>query len=418
MLYHGKLVLVRSSAMIPRKKTWALACVCVALALAPARAGASEQYAELGDEIVRHVREQFFDAERGRIWAEKHARYGAAARNASDFERRTAAALAELGSSHTAYYPRESSENLQLRSLFGAILAGPAPELESIGADVAKLRNGTFVRHVFAGGPAASAGLLRGDRIVSADGKPFDPVRSLRGKQGQPVALLVERARGAAPVRLTVVPRTIQPAEEWHTAQDASSTVVDRSGRRIAYTHMYSCAGPKPLALLEQAMEQRFTEAEALVIDLRDGWGGCPPELLNLFNPFLPVLRFAGRDGSERTWPTRWDRPVVLLINGNTRSGKEMVAFAFQKHDIGPVVGERTAGAFLAGKPIPLSDGALLYLATEHVRVDGVVLEGKGVPPDIEVASGLVHAAGADPQRERALDVAADLAAKRTKRAD
>jgi carboxyl-terminal processing protease len=253
---------------------------------------------------------------------------------------------------------------------------------------------------------------------VSADGKPFHPVRSLRGKHGRRVALEVERVKGAALVTLLVVPRKLEPAEEWLAAQDRASQVVDRAGRRIAYTHIYSCAGPGPLDLLTRTIQERFTEAEALVIDLRDGWGGCPPEFLNLFSPFLPRLRFVGRTGSERTWPTRWDRPIVLVINGNTRSGKEMVAFAFQKHDIGPVVGERTAGAFLAGKPIPLSDGSLLYLATESVQVDGVMLEGQGVPPDIEVASDLFHAAGADPQRERALDVAAGLAAKRTSRPD
>jgi carboxyl-terminal processing protease len=414
----GRPAMGRSSAILGKKKAWPLACICVALAVVHARADTSSRYAALGDEIVGHVREQFFDMKRGRAWADKHARYGAAARDASDFERLTAAALAELASSHTAYYAQGSLENLQLRSLFGSIIKGPAPEVESLGVDFAKLPNGTFVRHVFAGGPAASAGLLRGDRIVSADGKPFDPVRSLRGKHARSVALEVERVKGDALVTLLIVPRKTRPAEEWLAAQDKASSVVDRSGRRIAYTHIYSCAGPKPLELLERTMTERFTEAEALVIDLRDGWGGCPPELLNLFNPFLPTLRFVGRDGNERTWPTRWDKPVVLLINGNTRSGKEMVAFAFQKHDIGPVVGERTAGAFLAGRPIPLSDGSLLYLATEHVQVDGVTLEGKGVPPDIEVASGLLHAAGSDPQRERALDVAAGLAAKRTSRAD
>ena len=394
------------------ERTWPIACICVTLMVVHARADTPKRYVELGDEIVRNVREQFFDAERGRAWAEKHARYGAAARDASHFERLTAAALAELASSHTAYYPKDSIENLHLRSLFSAIIEGPSPEVESLGADVARLPDGTFVRHVFAGGPAARAGLLRGDRIVSADGKPFDPVRSLRGKHGRPVALEVERVKGAALVKLRVVPRKIKPAEEWLAAQDKASTVIARSGRRIAYTHVYSCAGPNPLALLERTLQERFTAADALVIDIRDGWGGCPPELLNLFNPFLPTLRFVSRDGSEREWRVRWDKPVVLLINGNTRSGKEMVAFAFQKHDIGPVVGERTAGAFLAGKPIPLSDGSLLYLATENVQVDGVMLEGKGVPPDIEVASGLFHAAGADPQRERALDIAAELAAK------
>ena len=405
-----------SSNMISRQKAWLLACLSVTLTVVHARADTSKRYAALGDEVVRHVREQFYDAERARAWAEKHARYGAAARDASDFERLTAAALAELASSHTAYYARDSIENLHLRSLFGPILKGPVPKVESIGADFVSLPDGTFVRHVFAGGPAASAGLLRGDRIVSADGKPFHPVRSLRGKHGRRVALEVERVKGAAPVKLLVVPRNIEPAEEWLAAQDQASQILDRAGRRIAYTHMYSCAGPKPLELLTRTIQERFTGAEALVIDLRDGWGGCPPELLNLFNPFLPVLRFANRDGSERTWPTRWDKPVVLLINGNTRSGKEMVAFAFQKHDIGPVVGERTAGAFLAGKPIPLSDGSPLYLATANVQVDGVMLEGKGVPPDIEVASDLFHAAGSDPQRERALDVAAGLAAKRASR--
>lgn len=410
--------MVRVSGMIWRKNMASIACLCVTLMAVHARADTSKRYVALGDEIVRNVREQFFDAERGRVWAEKHARYGAAAKDASDFERLTAAALAELASSHTAYYAKDSLENLQLRSLFSSIIKGPSPEVESIGADFAKLPDGTFVRHVFVGGPAASAGLLRGDRIVSADGKPFDPVRSLRGKHGRPVALEVERVKGAAPLKLNVVPRKTRPAEEWLTAQDKASTVVDRAGRRIAYTHMYSCAGPEPLGLLERMIKERFTEAEALIIDIRDGWGGCPPELLNLFNPFLPALRFVSRDGNERMWLARWDKPVVLLINGNTRSGKEMVAFAFQKHDIGPVVGERTAGAFLAGKPIPLSDGSLLYLATETVQVDGVMLEGKGVPPDIEVASGLFHAAGSDPQRERALDIAAGLAAKRTSRAD
>jgi carboxyl-terminal processing protease len=55
----------------------------------------------------------------------QHARYGAAAKDASDFERLTVAALAELASSHTAYYAQDSVENLQLRSLFSSIIKHP-----------------------------------------------------------------------------------------------------------------------------------------------------------------------------------------------------------------------------------------------------------------------------------------------------
>jgi carboxyl-terminal processing protease len=209
------------------------------------------------------------------------------------------------------------------------------------------------------------------------------------------------------------VPKKLKPSAEWLAAQEAASTIVERSGRRVAYTYIYSCATNAPLALLEKTIRERFAEADALVLDIRDGWGGCPPELLNLFNPRLPRLSGVGRDGKETVWsPGPWRKPVVLVTNGNTRSGKEIVAFEFRKHRIGPIVGERTAGAFLAGRPIPLSDGSSLYVAVSRAFVDGVPLEGEGVPPTVEVPDVLPYAAGADPQRERSLDLAAELATR------
>jgi carboxyl-terminal processing protease len=63
------------------------------------------------------------------------------------------------------------------------------------------------------------------------------------------------------------------------------------------------------------------------------------------------------------------------------------------------------------GRPIPLSDGSLLYLAVEKCEIDGVALERSGVAPTVEVPDTLFYAAGADPQRERALTLAAELAA-------
>jgi carboxyl-terminal processing protease len=372
----------------------------------------ADDYRALGDEIVTHVQGQFLDAKRAQAWAQKHAHYGASAKTAEDFERRTNAALRELGASHTAYYPKDSSENLQLRSLYASIIKDPEPEIESVGADFVKGPGGFFVRQVFPKGPAAEAGLLRGDRILAADGKPFHPVRSLRGKDGSAVLFDVERAKGAAPIRLAVVAKKTKPADEWLTAEDAASRVLERAGRRVAYAYIFSCAGPKPLEILQRMMDDRFARAEALVLDLRNGWGGCPPEFLKLFNPIAPTLRFVGREGKERIWPASWHKPVVLLTNGDTRSGKEIVAFEFRKHSIGPIVGERTAGAFLAGRPISLSDGSLLYIAVERCEVDGVALEGNGVRPTVEVTDVLFYAAGADPQLERALDLAAEIASK------
>jgi carboxyl-terminal processing protease len=94
---------------------------------------------------------------------------------------------------------------------------------------------------------------------------------------------------------------------------------------------------------------------------------------------------------------------VALLINGGTRSGKEVLAYGFKKYGYGPVIGTRSAGALLAARAF-LLDGGLLLLPVADVAVDGERLEGRGVTPTIEVPFDLPYAAGADPQLERALD--------------
>ncbi|MBF5046247.1 PDZ domain-containing protein [Aggregicoccus sp. 17bor-14] len=383
------------------------------LLLASTARAAAPRYGALGDELVSTVRANFYDPGAAESWARAHAGYAREAKGADDFTRLTRAALAELHTSHTAYYPSDSVEHPQLRAIFGAALKGPwrsPPRAVSVGIDVVELPEGLIVRHVFAASPARAAGLLRGDRLLEADGRPFHPVRSFAGKAGKDVKLTVERERGAPPLQLTVRPRSVDPKAEWLQAQEKGSEVVQVAGKRIAYQPLFSCAGTEHQDLLEATLQGAFKDADALVLDFRDGWGGCNPDFVNLFNPLLPVLRFSGRDGRANSWSPGWKRPVVLLVNGNARSGKELVAFSLQRHHAATLVGERTAGAVMAGRAFALSDGSLLYLAVQDGQVDGVRLEGRGVPVDVAVEAALPWAAGKDPQRERALHVAAEQA--------
>jgi carboxyl-terminal processing protease len=105
-----------------------------------------------------------------------------------------------------------------------------------------------------------------------------------------------------------------------------------------------------------------------------------------------------------------WSKPVCLLVNEGTRSGKELLTYYFKKIRRGPVVGTRTAGAMVFGRPIIMSDGSLLFLANSDLKVDGKRLEGIGVSPDIEVPFRPEFTAGADPQKKRALEVIAKAA--------
>ena len=68
------------------------------------------------------------------------------------------------------------------------------------------------------------------------------------------------------------------------------------------------------------------------------------------------------------------------------------------------MVGSKTAGAVVGGRPFLMSDGSLLYVAVVDVYVDGKRLEGQGVTPDIPVPFALEYAEGNDPQKEQAIE--------------
>ena len=97
-----------------------------------------------------------------------------------------------------------------------------------------------------------------------------------------------------------------------------------------------------------------------------------------------------------------------MLINGGTRSGKEVLAYGFKKYGLGQVIGTRTEGAVLAATAF-LIGRDLLLLAVEDVLVDGERLEGVGVAPTIEVQPGPPSLNGDDPQLNRALAVLSEV---------
>jgi len=379
------------------------------LACGPAEAaegpGPSPDYPALGREVVKTVRDQFLDAGRAAAWAERNADYAANVRDGADFALRTNEALAELATSHTQYYPRGTASYWGLLAIFGSTLEAGPVAYDSIGADVSDRH---FVRRVLAGGPAARAGVLRGDRLVAVDGKPYDPVGPFDGKAGRPVELTVERAAGGPPHTLWVTPNRVDPKIEWVTAMDEGARLFARDGVDVAYVPVPWCVGEEVAELMRDMIAVRFSDADALVLDFRDGWGGCNPDFLNHFNAAPPVMTLIDREGARRSYDPQWRKPLYFLINGGSRSGKEVIAHAVRRQGLGTLVGSRTAGFVVGGRPFLLSDESVLYLAVMDVLVDGERLEGVGVMPHIDVPDRLEYAAGADPQLERAIDDAVE----------
>ncbi len=379
----------------------------------------AEEPDPLFDEVWFLAAQQFYDpAMAGLDWPAVGDHYrprAAAAGDATARARVINEMLGELGTSHTRLFTASEPAYYEILDIFRDALdleprfPGGRVCLTTIGIVTLRIDGKTFLTDVLDGSPAAEAGLLAGDEILAVDGAPFHPLRSFEGKAGEEVAVEVRRTTSDRRT-IAVRPIEVEPRQLFLSSLRASARVVERGGRRIAYLRARSYAGRH----YHQAVKELLTGggklagADALVLDLRGSWGGANPDYLNLFHRRVPVMTMLPRGAEPRVFDPQWRKPVVLLVDGSARSGKEILAWGFKEYGIGPVVGERTAGAVVAGRAILLSDWSFLYLAVYDVLVDGERLEGRGVEPDVAVERPIPYAAGADPQLERALEVAAE----------
>ncbi len=334
----------------------------------------------------------------------------------NDFTTQVDGLLDELQTSHTSYYTTADPEYYQLAAIFGQLpnirelFAGREVKYATIGILTSEFEGKTFVISVFAGSSAQTAGVLTGDEIIAVDGQAFRGVESFSKKIGVPVALTLRRQEGAVPTIVAVTPELRNPKQEFLAAQQASIRVIEHLGRKIGYIHVWSYAGIEYQEAFQDAISfGALKDADGLIWDLRDGWGGASAAYLNVFNKQVPFYTRIDRDGSEHVWDGQWRKPVVMLINGGVRSGKEILAYGFKKYKLGKIVGENTAGAVTAGKLFILSDDSILYLAVGGARIDGDVLEGVGVAPDVHVRMDIRYLAGKDIQLDRAVSVVTEM---------
>lgn len=378
---------------------------------------------EIYEAAWRTVRDEFFDPDlRGVDWDAAGLRHLEAATTADGPEALQAAVnalLDELHTSHTELLLPCDPAWYQLLDVFARTL--PPDELEALcpggrvtypspGWFTTTVDGRVFVSGVLEGGPAEAAGVRTGDRVVAVDGSPLRPVASFAGHEGQPVQVTVQRSPDPDDLRtVSLVPRAVNPGDELLEALRGSARVLERRGRRLAVVHVWSWAGEVyQQALAELLTQGPLRDADGLLLDIRGGWGGANPEYLSLFFDAVPRLESIDREGRRAVLDTVWHKPVVLLIDGGSRSGKEIFAHGFRRVGRGPIVGRTTAGAVVGGRLFRLPGRALLYLAVNDVRVDGERLEGVGVAPDIEVPVSLPFSDGADPILERGLQALED----------
>lgn len=310
--------------------------------------------------------------------------------------------LGKLRASHTGFYNSTDQTYWALQSIFSqSITANP---LCHVGAWFEKHDDAWFVRNVLEGSSAERAGLKVGDEIARVDGAEFEPVTSFQRKKaecGHPRWIEFRSGAEASFSKIRIAPRFESMQSAFLRATRSSVAMRSMGKVQIGYVHLWAGTHERFRVELYRAFDRLCKRSDALVLDLRDGFGGANPEFIE------PLL---SRKNGE---PDACGKPLVVLINEGVRSGKEWITYILKKKQRGMLVGETTAGAFLGGSPFPIEEGkSMLYLAVTDFAPPDVTepIEGVGVSPHEFVAYERKYAAGRDPQLVWALKRAAEMA--------
>jgi carboxyl-terminal processing protease len=103
------------------------------------------------------------------------------------------------------------------------------------------------------------------------------------------------------------------------------------------------------------------------------------------------IVSLKGRTDSQRYTAKSGDlakgKKMVVLINGGTASGSEIVAGALQDNKRATLIGTRSFGKGSIQTIIPLGtdQGALRLTTARYFTPAGTSIQAKGISPDIEV---------------------------------
>ncbi|MCB1497686.1 MAG: PDZ domain-containing protein [Bauldia sp.] len=318
---------------------------------------------------------------------------------------------ASLGVSHTGRFTRDQLAYYELADVFRYGLRDrlrrffpPDGDVTYDGIGIASTSDGgqVFITDIYDGTPADRAGLLAGDEILAVDGAPFSEIGSFRDKAGQSAVLSIRRTEGGPRFDVSVPVARLSPAETFVSAIADSAEVIERDGYRIGYLRLWAYTERRIEGIIEAALAGPLAGTDGLVLDLRSRWGGAPADAADTFVGGSPEMTMVYRGGESELIHTRWDKPIVAIIDEGTRSGMEILAYALKQNGV-RLIGETTAGDVLAGRAFWLPDGSILEIAVADVMVDGERLEHVGVAPDIAVPFDIRYAAGRDEQLAAAL---------------
>lgn len=249
-------------------------------------------------------------------------------------------------------------------------------ELATTGIFLEAVDGRSIVLGVSDGSPAAKAGVMPGDRIVTVNDTAVAgldvPAVELRlaGEKGSRVRLLLERGPRVDPDTLRVTLKRAEP--------ELRSVSVARMADSVTAYVALAGFGPKAADEVHDALDRLSDRgAKRAILDLRGNPGGLVVSAVEVAAEFLPketlVFRTEGRKADANALYSTEDDgdfrrlPLILLIDERSASASEALAGALQDHDRALILGRRSFGKALVQAPFVLPTRDVVWLTISRV---------------------------------------------------
>ena len=237
------------------------------------------------------------------------------------------------------------------------------------------------------GGPADLAGILPGDKLLTAAGVDVNTLETgddlaalVKGEIGTQVTIVVERAGE---------PLTFNITRDVIYTYSVTSRMLENNIGYIAIADFDSNVDDEFRQHMTTLQEQG---AKGFIFDVRNNPGGYVSvmhEMLDGLLPEGPVITMVDKAGTEMPLTSDADMlemPMVVVTNEYSVSAAEFFAAALQEYDVATVVGTKTSGKGYSQQTFKLNDGSSVHISTTryYTPKDNSLAE-TGVTPDLVV---------------------------------
>ena len=300
-------------------------------------------------------------------------------------------ALAALNDPYTFYLP-PLDQKREAENLYHAKFGG-------LGIRIYADKGFIKIARPLSNTPAMRAGLQAGDYITKVDGEAIhigtggqtllDVVDVLRGLIGTEVTITVQRRGHPEPFDVTLTREEIEITSVEQTMLEAG----------IGYIKIENFTG-RTVEEFRKALDTLLNADDgtmkALILDLRDNPGGLLKAAYDVADAFLAegiIVSTQGRlNRYNQQYPATPDTlcpaevELIVLVNGYSASGSEIVAGAIKDSKRGVILGTKTFGKGVVQQRFPLltlnNAGAVSLTISTYYTPNGTSIHENGVEPN------------------------------------